>query len=101
MPRMFNSVPKFFLLFILIDVCQLGLAQTTHNVVCSDVVGCSVSANTLTKNVPDAWGNSAATGLYYLEENTDGFIEYTIDAMNRKAFGLSDVNSNNFTGSID
>ncbi|HEY3402416.1 MAG TPA: RHS repeat-associated core domain-containing protein [Ohtaekwangia sp.] len=84
-----------------IGLCSLASAQTGYDVVWSDLVGSSVSGNTLTKTVADGWGNSAATGLYYLENNTDGWLEYTVDAINRKAFGLSDLNANTFTGSLD
>ncbi|HEY3405567.1 MAG TPA: hypothetical protein VGK59_19425, partial [Ohtaekwangia sp.] len=86
---------------VLVSISPLTFAQTTHNVVWSDLIGCTVSGNTLTKNVADGWGNSAATGLHYLESNTDGFLEYTVDAINRKAFGLSDLNSTSYNGAID
>ncbi|HEY3405545.1 MAG TPA: hypothetical protein VGK59_19315, partial [Ohtaekwangia sp.] len=92
---------KFFVFLLFAGLSHLSVAQTTYNVVWSDLVGSTVTGNTLTKNVADGWGNSAATGLHYLESNTDGFLEYTVDAINRKAFGLSDLNSNTFSGSID
>ncbi|HEY3387537.1 MAG TPA: hypothetical protein VGK46_13565, partial [Saprospiraceae bacterium] len=98
---MLKSFFRITLLFLFSLGIQYTFGQTTHNVVWSDIVGCTVSGNTLTKNIGDGWGNSAATGLYYLDANTDGFLEYTVDVINRKAFGLSDINANNFTGSID
>lgn len=75
--------------------------QTSYDVIWSDLIGCSVSDSTLTKTASGGWGNAAATSLYYLPKEKDGWVEYTVDALNVKSFGLSDQNANTYPGSID
>lgn len=101
-----HSLYHFRKLLLILTACvaSSSVNAQVYDVEWLDLVGAAASDGnkTITKNVADAWNNSGAMSRYYLDSNTDGWIEYTVNATNeRKAVGFSDYNQTNHYFSID
>ena len=60
------------------------------------------NSQTLTKTASSGYGNAGASSMNVLGYEQDGWIEFTLDSWNNnRAFGFSDINSNNSENTID
>ncbi|MGB4973045.1 MAG: leucine-rich repeat domain-containing protein, partial [Cyclobacteriaceae bacterium] len=76
--------------------------EITYDIAWTDLVGVSVEGNTITKTAAGGWGNGGAASINLLNANTDGWIEYQVDALNKlRTFGFSDTNTDASYNTID
>ena len=72
------------------------------DVVWTDLVGVSVSGNTITKTATTGWGNGGAASENILPSGQDGWVEFTIvSTSNNKMFGLSSTNQDAHYNTIE
>lgn len=77
-------------------------ANISYDIAWTDLVGVSADGNTITKTAAAGWGNGGAASINILNANTDGWIEYQVDALNKlRTFGFSDANTDASYNTID
>lgn len=78
-----------------------GSSSSSQNVTWTNAVGVSVSGNSLTKNVANAWGNSGAASTQSLTSGS-GYVEFTPTYLGGlRACGLGNGDSNQNYTDID
>jgi PKD repeat protein len=76
-------------------------ATGPQKVIWTNVVGCSVSDNTLTKTAESTWGNAGAASAQQIE-NGDGYVEFTaIETDKERMAGLSNGDTDRSPQDID
>lgn len=77
-------------------------SEISYDIAWTDLVGVSVNGNSITKTATGGWGNGGAASINTLNANTDGWIEYKVDALNKlRTFGFSDINTDASYNTID
>ncbi len=92
----------YFLSLAFLGLVSVQLTAQPYDVVWTDVVGCSVSGNSLTKTAARGWGNAGAASEQVLAAGEDGWVEMTTQETNKyRMFGLSISNSNSNYNTIN
>lgn len=92
----------FFVFAILILGWHINSYAQSYDIVWTDIVGGTVSGNTLTKTTSQAWGNSGAASVNVLPAGQDGWVEMTIQETTAyRDFGFSSSNTNAHYNTIE
>jgi len=85
---------KFFSLSLLFLFTVPSNVWCQHNVVWEDIVGLSVSGNSITKTTATTWGNAGAASNQVLLANTDGWLEIEVTNLTgTRTVGFSSSNT--------
>jgi RHS repeat-associated protein len=80
-------------LLITAEVGTSGGSQTAENVAWTNVVGATVSGNSLTKTAASAWGNAGAASTRSIASG-DGYVEFSVTSLLTGMVALSHTDTN-------